>query len=83
LPKLRILQTGGVACGEISIKSKSTSAARVRASRIETIPRFSPFSSIKRTSFTFISSLMRGPSSSRTGAFGFSLTMVPSYKMLN
>jgi len=46
---------------------------------IETIPWFSPFSSINLTCFAVISSLMRGPSSSRTGALLYSFAIVASY----
>ena len=46
---------------------------------METIPLFSPVSSINLTSLTLMSSLMRGPSSSRTGALVFSLAMLASY----
>ncbi len=61
------------------MRSRPASSAILRASWIETMPRLSPFSSIKRTSLTLISSLMRGPSSSRTGALVFSLAIVASY----
>jgi len=51
-------QTGGLAVGAISTKSKSASNARCCASPRGTIPACSPSASIKRTSCAVICSLI-------------------------
>src|SRR6266540_4563217 len=58
-PKFIIRQTGGLAVGAISTKSRPASFAFWSASAIGTIPRGSPDSPIKRTSFHRICSLTR------------------------
>ena len=58
-------QTGGLAVGEISTKSKPPSSAARRASRVDTIPTWLPSTSIKRTSGTLICSLILARSLSR------------------
>src|SRR6266536_6442159 len=58
-PKFMIRQTGGLAVGAISTKSRLASFAFWRASAIGTIPSASPDSPIKRTSFHRICSLTR------------------------
>src|SRR5215467_9481018 len=59
LPKFMIRQTGGLAVGAISTKSRLASFAFWRASAIATIPSASPDSPIRRTSFHRICSLTR------------------------
>src|SRR5215813_251065 len=58
-PKFMIRQTGGLAVGAISTRSRLASLAFWRASAIATIPRASPASPIRRTSFHRICSLTR------------------------
>src|SRR5215467_12851308 len=58
-PKFMIRQTGGLAVGAISTKSRLASLAFCRASAIATIPSASPASPIRRTSFHRICSLTR------------------------
>src|SRR5215813_13091290 len=58
-PKFMIRQTGGLAVGAISTKSRLASLAFWRASAIGTIPSASPASPIRRTSFQRICSLTR------------------------
>jgi hypothetical protein len=67
-PKSIILQTGGLAFGEISTKSNPASSAMIKARSGVTTPMFSPFSSIKRSSLPRMRSLMRGPVSRCGGA---------------
>src|SRR5215469_15117217 len=62
LPKSRILQTGGLACGATSTRSRPASWARVRASCRVTTPTMLPRSSTRRRRAAAISSLTRGPS---------------------
>jgi len=57
LPKSNILHTGGSAFGEISIKSKSDSLAKLIPSSISTIPREFPSASINLIFFDLIFSL--------------------------
>src|ERR1700720_359589 len=59
LPKFMIRQTGGLAVGAISTKSRLACFAFSSASAIGTTPRASPDSPIKRTSFHRICSLTR------------------------
>jgi hypothetical protein len=54
-----ILQTGGLASGATSTRSRSASAATRRASSIRTMPTCSPPGPIKRTSGTRMRSLTR------------------------
>src|SRR5881296_1552222 len=58
-PKFMIRQTGGLAVGAISTRSRFASFAFWRASAIATIPSASPASPIRRTSFHRICSLTR------------------------
>src|SRR5215470_15935354 len=58
-PKFMIRQTGGVAVGAISTKSRPASRAFWRASAITTMPSASPSAPISRTSFQRICSLTR------------------------
>src|SRR6266540_7559752 len=58
-PKFMIRQTGGLAVGAISTRSRPVSFAFWSASAIGTIPRGSPDSPIRRTSFHRICSLTR------------------------
>src|SRR5262245_20754174 len=58
-PKFLIRQTGGLAVGAISTRSRLASLAFWRASAIATIPSASPASPIRRTSFHRICSLTR------------------------
>src|SRR5688500_6384858 len=58
-PKFMILQTGGLAVGAISTRSRLASRAFWRASAIATTPSGSPSSPISRTSFHRIWSLIR------------------------
>jgi len=53
------LQTGGLASGATSTRSRSASAATRRASSIRTMPTCSPPGPIKRTSGTRMRSLTR------------------------
>src|ERR1700681_3908147 len=58
-PKFMIRQTGGLAVGAISTRSRLASLAFWSASAIATMPRGSPLSPINRTSFQRICSLTR------------------------
>src|SRR6478752_5063751 len=58
-PKFMIRQTGGLAVGAISTKSRAASFAFWSASAIGTMPSASPDSPIRRTSFQRIISLTR------------------------
>src|SRR5262245_28107241 len=58
-PKFMIRQTGGLAVGAISTRSRLASLAFWSASAIWTIPSASPASPIRRTSFHRICSLTR------------------------
>src|SRR5262249_52436144 len=58
-PKFMIRQTGGLAVGAISTRSRLASLAFSRASAIGTTPSASPASPIRRTSFHRICSLTR------------------------
>src|SRR5713101_5146462 len=58
-PKFMIRQTGGLAVGAISTRSRLASFAFWSASAIGTIPSASPASPIRRTSFQRICSLTR------------------------
>lgn len=58
-------QTGGLADGEISTKSKPLSSAAYKACRNDNTPAWLPSASIKRTSGTLICSLIRARSLSR------------------
>src|SRR5215831_7611391 len=58
-PKFMTRQTGGLAVGAISTKSRPASFALAKASAMGTTPRASPASPISRTSFQRICSLTR------------------------
>src|SRR5262249_5519837 len=58
-----IRQTGGLAVGETSMRSRPLLRARSRASRVGIMPSWVPSSSIRRTSRMRIRSFMRGPRS--------------------
>src|SRR5262249_36543270 len=58
-PKFMIRQTGGLAVGAISTRSRAASRAFWSASAIGTTPRGSPASPMRRTSFQRICSLTR------------------------
>src|ERR1700693_3556058 len=58
-PKFMIRQTGGLAVGAISTRSRLASFAFWSASAIGTIPKGSPASPIRRTSFQRVCSLTR------------------------
>ena len=62
------LQTGGLAFGEISTRSRPASSAMTRARSGETTPTFSPSAPMRRISVARIRSLMRGPVSRCGGA---------------
>src|SRR6185369_8990154 len=69
-PMSRILQTGGSALGEISTRSRPTSAAMLSASRSEVTPAIVPSSLTNRTLGTVIWALMRGPSRDGAASIG-------------
>ena len=66
------------ASGEISTRSSPASVARAMASAVATTPTFWPVSSINRTSRTRMSSFIRGPDGSRSGAARIGRRMLQS-----
>ena len=68
LPKSMILQTGGLALGEISTRSRPTSSASAMPRAGATTPTFSPSAPMRRISGARMRVLTRGPVSRTGGA---------------